>query len=122
MRRCIFILPLLTVVGFLNAQIANNWTFGYHAGLNFATTPPSVFTDSINARKCNQLNEISAVASNSISDCNGTLLFYTNGLVVWNKNHQLMPNYCLNDSMNVLNWDELKTKILKLLHRKMDNV
>jgi hypothetical protein len=27
-----------------------------------------------------------------ISDSAGTLLFYTNGEVVWNKNHQIMPN------------------------------
>src|SRR6185295_10516236 len=30
--------------------------------------------------------------SASIADENGDLLFYTDGLSVWNKNHQIMPN------------------------------
>jgi hypothetical protein len=116
MKRIILILPLLAVVGFLNGQIANNWTFGYRCGLNFATTPPTFFLDSIRYKECLGRNENSSIGSNSISDCNGNLLFYTNGLVVWNKNHHLMPNYCLNDSFQTF-WDVLRrTKILKLIN------
>ena len=94
-------LPLLAVVALLNGQIADNWTFGYHSGLNFASTPPSYFIDSINGQECsldNPFGSESSFASNSISDCDGNLIFYTNGLLVWNKKHRLMPNYCLNDS------------------------
>ena len=106
-------LPLLAVVAFLNGQTANNWTFGYHLGLNFSTTPPTFFLDSIRNRDCLGGSEIASYASNSISDCEGNLLFYTNGNVVWNRNHHLMPNYCLNDSMTI-GGITLKTKILKV--------
>ena len=30
--------------------------------------------------------------SATMSDTAGNLLFYTNGIQVWNKNHQIMPN------------------------------
>lgn len=67
----------------VNAQFANNWYFGANAGLNFNTvppTPPSVGTTS------------NVDNSSAISDVNGNLLFYTDGMKVWNSNNLVMPN------------------------------
>lgn len=64
------------------AQYNNVWAFGYGAGLNFNTIPPTPIKTSI----------ASAEAAAAISDVNGDLLFYTDGSSVWNKNGSLMPN------------------------------
>jgi gliding motility-associated-like protein len=66
------------------AQPQNNiWYFGDYAGLDFNGGSPVAITDG-------ELytNEGSA----SIADINGNLLFYTDGITVWNKLHQVMPN------------------------------
>jgi len=60
-----------------------NWYFGDSAGLSFATDPPTVLTDG-------QMYALEGCAT--ISDTAGNLLFYTNGLTVWNKNHEVMEN------------------------------
>ncbi|MEP7128724.1 MAG: hypothetical protein ABI729_07645, partial [Chitinophagales bacterium] len=60
----------------LTAQQADNWYFGVYAGLNFGTSTPTVLTDG----KVNTPEGCS-----SISDTAGSLLFYTDGITVWNK-------------------------------------
>ncbi len=62
---------------------ANIWYFGNHAGLNFSGQKPIQLID-------NQINTIEGCAS--ISDKKGNLLFYTDGITVWNKQHQIMAN------------------------------
>ncbi|WP_459211593.1 T9SS type B sorting domain-containing protein [Aquimarina rhabdastrellae] len=62
---------------------ANYWYFGQNAGLNFGTTPPTVLTDGA-------LNTLEGCTT--ISDPNGDLLFYTDGINVYNRNHIIMPN------------------------------
>lgn len=64
-------------------QEGANWYFGYNAGLRFINSGPIVLTDG-------QIHTLEGVAS--ISDKNGNLLFYTDGITVWNKNHTVMPN------------------------------
>ncbi|NNC70034.1 MAG: hypothetical protein HKN90_04335 [Flavobacteriaceae bacterium] len=67
-------------------QLQNsNWYFGNQAGLNFndGTQPPMVLTNGILGTDG---------SSATVSDDAGNLLFYTNGLDVWNKNHQIMTN------------------------------
>jgi len=69
-----------------DAQLQNaNWYFGQQAGLNFneGTQTPTVLTNS--AMTTNK-------GTASVSDADGNLLFYTNGITVWNKEHQTMPN------------------------------
>src|SRR5205823_914385 len=61
----------------------NNWCFGYKAGITFNSGTPVFF----NGVMMNQ-NEGCA----SASDVNGNLLFYTDGLTVWNRNHVTMSN------------------------------
>jgi gliding motility-associated-like protein len=62
---------------------ANIWYFGDSAGLDFNTDPPTALLGS-------QMLILEGCAS--IADSNGQLLFYTNGMTVWNKQHQVMSN------------------------------
>jgi len=70
----------------MNAQLENaNWYFGNQTGLNFndGTLPPTILTD-------NMMSATGGTAT--VSDDTGNLLFYTNGIDVWNKTHTIMPN------------------------------
>jgi gliding motility-associated-like protein len=62
---------------------ANVWYFGIKGGLDFNTTPPTSLTDG----KMDTQEGVS-----SIADANGHLLFYTDGMQIWNRKHVLMPN------------------------------
>ncbi|NQU33645.1 MAG: PKD domain-containing protein, partial [Bacteroidetes bacterium] len=62
---------------------ANIWYFGEYAGLDFNSGSPVAITNGA-------MDQIEGCAS--ISDNNGSLLFYTDGLIVWNKDHQAMEN------------------------------
>lgn len=76
---------LLTCIGLnLNAQmdIAPIWCFGKNVGLDFSASPPDTFTSSVNTGE----------GSAGVTDGNGELLFYTDGMLVYNKFHQRMPN------------------------------
>lgn len=61
----------------------NTWYFGTKVGLNFNTTPPQVLTNG---------NANSVEGCSTMSDWNGNLLFYTNGLKIVNKQHAIMQN------------------------------
>ncbi|HET9430710.1 MAG TPA: PKD domain-containing protein [Chitinophagaceae bacterium] len=67
----------------LHAQHDNNWYFASHAGINFNTNPPSALAGG--------MLDIGEGCS-TMSDDNGQLLFYTDGVTVWNKLHQVMLN------------------------------
>ena len=76
----------LVLISNVNAQLQNsNWYFGNQAGLNFndGTQPPTVLTNNMMATDG---------GSASVSDLAGNLLFYTNGINIWNNTHQIMPN------------------------------
>ena len=78
----VFCLLFMPFVGLSQGQ-CNKWYFGVNAGLDFNTSPPTPLTNG-------QLNTNEGCSS--ISDIYGNLLFYTNGVVVFNKNHALMAN------------------------------
>ncbi len=78
----LFILLLLSIGCFAQGE-ANIWYFGDHAGLDFNSGNPVVLTNG-------QLNTYEGCAT--ISNSTGQLLFYTDGITVWNKNHLIMPN------------------------------
>lgn len=62
---------------------ANIWYFGQYAGLDFNSGSPVALTDgALYTRE----------GCATISDQNGNLLFYTDGVTVWNKLHQVMEN------------------------------
>jgi gliding motility-associated-like protein len=68
------------------AQKRNNiWVFGYHAGLDFNTSPPTPL-DSTMVYGDKPPHYVSG-----ISDKDGKLQFYTNGWAVWNKDNQIIP-------------------------------
>ncbi|WP_266204228.1 NHL repeat-containing protein [Pontibacter kalidii] len=60
----------------------NNWYFGKGAGIIFKG-------DSATATNSRLFTE---EGSATISDAAGNLLFYTNGITVWNREHRVMPN------------------------------
>jgi gliding motility-associated-like protein len=78
--------PLIFIFFTLNLfaqKEADFWYFGRNTGVNFTSGNPVFLNDgALNT------NEGSAV----ISDTNGNLLFYTDGITVYNKNHLTMAN------------------------------
>ncbi|HLO91334.1 MAG TPA: hypothetical protein VK172_09230, partial [Lentimicrobium sp.] len=79
----LFIIPIIA-----NAQgkEANNWYFGQQAGITFQQgSPPIALTDGIT-------NSPSWTGTACMSDKDGNLLFYSDGVTIWNKNHQVMTN------------------------------
>ncbi len=62
----------------------SNWYFGERAGLKFEND------GSVNPITDGQINTFEGCAS--ISDSYGNLLFYTDGITVYGKNHQVMSN------------------------------
>ncbi len=73
---------LLKTISFSQNQ-NNIWYFGDRAGLSFNTNPPTTLNDGVFSH---------AEGVSSICDINGDLLFFTNGLKVWNSNLVTMPN------------------------------
>lgn len=71
------------LTGLVAQNHANNWYFGFHAGIDF-NSGSAVATGN------GQQNTIEG--GSSYSDHQGNLLFYSDGLTVWNRNHIPMPN------------------------------
>jgi hypothetical protein len=71
-------LPLYSQVG-----PNSNWYFGNLAGITFNSGSPVALTNGA-------LSTTEGVAT--MSDNSGNLLFYTNGVSVWNRNHVVMTN------------------------------
>ena len=84
----IILLCLSPVFSFSQGKQANIWYFGAKAGVNFNEgSPPGALTDS-------QMDVISSggLGSASMADSSGNLLFYSDGITIWNKNHVFMQN------------------------------
>ena len=62
---------------------ATIWYFGENAGLDFIYNPPIALTNGA---------LITSEGCATISDQNGNVILYTNGVKVWNSNHNQMPN------------------------------
>ncbi len=78
-----------------NAQEGNNWVLGLYGGVDFNNNPPKVFKSSLFAYDSKK-NPGFAEYPESISDCNGKLLYYIGGdSLIWNKEHKLLPSYSL---------------------------
>ncbi len=78
---------LVLFIGFclqtFSQRQANIWYFGLNAGLDFNSGSPVALTNGALA---------TSEGSATISDKNGNLLFYTDGINVWNRNHVQMAN------------------------------
>lgn len=62
---------------------AKHWYFGNQAAIKFENNIPVALTNST-------MTQVEGVAT--MSDANGNLLFYTNGITIFNGNHQVMVN------------------------------
>ncbi len=82
MRNLTFLLIFCASFSFAQKE-ANNWYFGNNAGVDFSSGKAVALTSG-----ALKTDEGCAV----ISDKSGKLLFYTDGISVWNGNHQLMQN------------------------------
>jgi PKD repeat protein len=80
-------LLLIFIAGFFDSTFAqkeaNIWYFGSQAGMDFNSGAPVALTNG---------QIFTTEGSASIADANGNLLFYTEGVSVWNRNHVVMPN------------------------------
>lgn len=81
-RSCSVVLSaLLGVV--LQAQPQHRyWYFGSNAGLDMSTEPPTALHDGM---------IVTDEGVTSIADADGQLLFYSNGVQVWDRTHAVMP-------------------------------
>ncbi|MCU0434858.1 MAG: gliding motility-associated C-terminal domain-containing protein [Bacteroidia bacterium] len=77
----VFCLVLFTNPAF--GQLTNIWRFGNGAGLDFNSSPVSTLP-------AGPMNTFEPAAT--ICDNQGSLLFYTNGVDVWDRNNNVMPN------------------------------
>lgn len=83
-RFYLFTMLVALMSGNIQAQkYANTWYFGNQAGLDFNGGAPVAINNSAMG---------TAEGCSSISDDNGAILFYTDGVSVWNKNHVPMAN------------------------------
>jgi gliding motility-associated-like protein len=79
----VFFTLIITEQGFAQKQ-NNQWRFGYEGGINFNTSPPTNTPPSA---------ILTGEGGASVADRNsGALLFYTDGVSVWNALNQIMPN------------------------------
>lgn len=81
--KIIFFFVLLSQLLFSQGE-ANNWYFGNQAGIKFNAD------GSVTALTDGALTSFEGCAT--ISNSSGQLLFYTDGITVYNKNHQIMIN------------------------------
>lgn len=82
----------LIFVNILPAQTNNIWLFGANSGINFNGTPIEYFGS--------VMNNVEGVAN--VCDNSGNLLFYTDGVKVWNRNHiQMLNGFGLNGNTSM---------------------
>ncbi|MEO8086834.1 MAG: T9SS type A sorting domain-containing protein [Bacteroidota bacterium] len=83
LRFAILLFSILNLQFVFAQKEANIWYFGSQAGMDFNSGAPVALTNG-------QL--FTTEGSASIADANGNLLFYTEGVNVYNRLHTLMPN------------------------------
>src|SRR5438093_166854 len=81
--KLLFLLFSLNFLSQAQPHRSDNWYFGAYAGLNFSSGTPATLTNGA-------LYTTEGCAT--ISDSTGSLLFYTDGVTVWNRYHLMMPN------------------------------
>jgi len=82
MKKTILSLLLITSFTIKAQKQANLWYFGLNAGADFSTGTAVALTNGA-------LYATEGTAT--ICDPSGNLLFYTDGITIWNKNHIIMP-------------------------------
>ena len=85
MKKILLILSLFISLNVVGQGEASNWYFGENAGMQFDLATGNTTTLNDGQLSTNE-------GCSTISDANGNLLFYSDGITVWNRNHQVMPN------------------------------
>ncbi len=80
--RFLFLLLICYTNYSLAQKESHRWVFGELAGIDFNFTPPQPTLYNLTTQE----------GTASIADSNGNLLFYTNGITVWNKDNNIMLN------------------------------
>ncbi|WP_439152569.1 T9SS type B sorting domain-containing protein [Winogradskyella sp.] len=83
MKKVTFLILLVLPICLLAQGEANFWYFGLNAGLDFNNGAPEVLSNG-------QLATFEGCATMASAD--GDLLFYTDGVTVYNRNHEVMQN------------------------------
>ncbi len=83
MKKLIKYLLLFSIAVGSSQNQANWWFFGSNAGIDFNSGAPI-------PTNIGQLNTIEGCSA--ISDACGSLLFYSDGISIWDRNHSVMPN------------------------------
>jgi hypothetical protein len=85
MKKFFFLICLISITGFCSfaQNEANKWLFGNNGGLDFNSGSPIPFPGG---------QTFTSEGSASVADDSGNLLFYTDGITVWDKTHAIMPN------------------------------
>jgi gliding motility-associated-like protein len=81
--RSTFLFAFIFVTLSTFSQRSGNWFFGFNAGIRF--TPSGIINQPTSAISTDE-------GCSSLSDTAGNLLFYTDGISVWNRNHVIMVN------------------------------
>ena len=87
MKKSLLISVILFIIhsgSLFSQKEAAIWYFGNNAGLDFNSGAPVALHD---------MNFYIREGCSTISDAAGNMLFYTNGVKVFNRNHQEMPGY-----------------------------
>ncbi|MCH8330848.1 MAG: gliding motility-associated C-terminal domain-containing protein [Bacteroidetes bacterium] len=79
---CLVILTGSTLKGYSQNKIFT-WYFGANAGMDFSSGSPVVLSNS---------SMYAFEGCSAMSDSNGLLLFYSDGITVWDSTHNQMPN------------------------------
>ncbi len=82
MKRIAFFISMICTIACAQNE-DKTWYFGNGSGINFNTIPPSILTNG---------NIFTYDNSAAISNNSGQLLFYTNGVSIWNSTHSIMTN------------------------------
>ncbi|CDF79024.1 PKD domain-containing protein [Formosa agariphila KMM 3901] len=83
LKQCLFVICLIVVTQAHSQQESANWFFGEKAALSFnSNSPVSIANSSLETHE----------GSATISDEQGNLLFYTDGVTIWDKRNRAMPN------------------------------
>ncbi len=98
MKTLIYLTVLLTQTVAFGQKQGNIWMFGQGGALDFNSGAPVAFSGCQIFGTPQQIGQYAySEGCASISDSSGSLLFYSNGMKVWNKLNQVMPN---GDSLN----------------------
>lgn len=92
-RITIYLVFLLSQSTSFGQKQGNIWMFGQGGALDFNSGTPIAFSGSqIFGQPQQSGHYLYSEGCTSIADSSGNLLYYSNGMKVWNKSNQIMPN------------------------------